>query len=209
MQSGELQATISRLTSELEEKSESLLAERRIRAGLEEQVQALEEKLTRIARDAAAAPEPAVSVEDPAAKAEKSGEPVDTPPVSTVPPGAATHPAELARIVSLLNRLIGEAGGDESYVFAKIGGARGKTLYEVEVANHDRSGAEIKRIQAGELRIVVDIPQRSVDLHFKNGHIYYYGVRAPFWGGVFNVSIVNVDPAAWLGSGLTIFDELR
>ena len=219
MQNAELQTTISRLTAELEEKAEALLAERRTRVGLEEQLQTLQDKLGRMARQAAASPaavsppaKPAPEVKAPDVKAPEvraPGDPDEEPPPSSVPPGAATNPGELARISQVLNRLISESRGGESYEFTKIGGARGKTLYDVEVANYDQEGAEIKRIQAGELRIVVDVPQRSVELHFKKGHIYYYGVRAPFWGGVFNVSVVNVDPAAWLNSGLTIFDELR
>ena len=56
---------------------------------------------------------------------------------------------------------------------------------------------------------MVDVSQRRVEIRFKKGHIYYYGVRAPFWGGGYIVSIVNVDPATWLGSGLMILDELR
>ncbi len=205
MQNAELQSTISRLSTELEETGRRLEQERLISVGLEEKVKILQEKLAQMARRAAVAPAAVPLAATPAAAEETAPEPAS--PV--VPAGAATDPGELARIVGILNRLIAEAGGDESYEFIKIGGARGRTLYNVEVANYDRNGAEVKRIQAGEARIVVHVSQRRVDIRFKNGHIYYYGVRAPFWGGGYLVSVVNVNPATWLSSGLTIFEELR
>ncbi len=209
MQNTELRTTISRLTGELEQKSRDLEAERLSRAVFEEQIASLEEKLSKMARRAAATPaaNPVAKIPDETGP-EPAAEP-EAPPPAPVPEGAATDAGELKRIVGVLNRLIAEVRGEESFTFTKIGGVRGKTLYDVEVANFDKTGAEIKRIRAGEARIVVDVSGRRVELRFKNGHIYYYGVRAPFWGGGYIVSMVNVNPATWLGSGLTIFDELR
>jgi len=205
MQNAGLQSTISRLSGELEETGRTLQQERQAAAGLEEQVKLLQEKLAQMARRAAIAPSAAPPASAPDASEETP--PESAPPV--VPAGAATDPGELDRIAGILNRLIAESRGEESYEFTKIGGARGRMLYNVEVANYDRNGAEVKRIEAGEAHIVVDVPQRRVDIRFKNGYIYYYGVRAPFWGGGYLVSVVNVNPATWLGSGLTIFDQLR
>jgi len=209
MQNTELQTTISRLTVELERKSRELEAERLSRVGLEERIAALKDELSRMASRPAATPSAAPPAEVPGEAAPDSVTEPEEPTPAPVPEGAATDPEELARIIGLLNRLIADVRGEESFKFTTIGGARGKTLYDVEVANFDKTGAEIKRIRAGEVRIVVDVPQRRVELRFKNGHIYYYGVRAPFWGGGYIVSIVNVNPTTWLRSGLTVLDELR
>ncbi len=222
MQVPDLQGSISRLTGELEEAGRLLEEERRRRAELEAEVAELEGRLEAMARramasgpaatgsaptpevPAAVAPEPAAPLRVTPAEAAPAAE-----PGTSIPPGASTHPGALSRIASVLNRLLSEAGGEESYEFTKIGGARGRMIYDVEVTNFDASGQEVKRIQAGEARIVVDVPQRSVELRFKKGFIHYYGVRAPFWGGQYILSVVNVDPGSWLESGLTILEEVR
>jgi hypothetical protein len=80
-------------------------------------------------------------------------------------------------------------------------------LYDLVLANFDRDGREVKRVHAGEARIVVEAARRRVEFRLRTGHIVYYGVKAPFPGDPYVVSLVNVDAGAWLRSGLTILEE--
>ena len=55
-------------------------------------------------------------------------------------------------------------------------------------------------------RVVIDVSQKRAEIRLQGGHIVYYGVRAPFWGGQYIVPVVGIDPAAWRRSGLTILE---
>jgi hypothetical protein len=124
-----------------------------------------------------------------------------------VPKEAARDPAELTRVLGVLNRLLSETGGDSGYRFEKIGGIRGKTLYDVVIVDRTARGQEAKKFEAAEARVMVDSPKKRVEIRLTTGHITYYGVKAPFWDDRYVLPLAGVDTERWLRSGLTIFEE--
>jgi hypothetical protein len=189
-----LSSEVARLSGELSKAREELSLER---ARLEEKERELGEKERRIAELSGASVAPGAAPSEPAGATS-----------SAVPPEAVTNVGELRRITTVLNGLLLGTRESESYRFLRIGGARGKVLYDVTAVNIDTSGKETKRIEAAECRVVLDAPQRRAELRFRRGHVYYHGVKAPFWGGKYVVQVVNVDPAGWRRSGLTIIGDL-
>lgn len=208
----------ARLTAELARKDELLIglrdelsaagdAERSAKAKaaeLEERLAEAERRLVELVRRESS-PEASPAPGMPASSAEP-------PPAAGAPPfvpeGAVTDPAGLERIRSVLNRLLSAAGGSDLYEVESLGGVRGTTLYALVLVLRDEAGAVAKRIEAGEGRVVLAAAQRRGELRLRNGHIVYYGVRAPFWGGQYVVPVLGVDPEAWRRSGLTFIEEV-
>lgn len=189
---GELQAEIAEKDSEI--------------ARLDRRIRELEKAVAGVAGGAAPAEGAGPSGPEPTAGEGGEGGP-EEPAKPAIPREAAQNPAEIARVMGVLNGLLLDSKSSESYRFVKIGGIRGRILYDVVLRILDDKGQEAKRIEAAEARILVDEAQRRAEIRFRNGHLVYYGVRAPFWGDTYVVPLADIDPAAWLRSGLTIFDR--
>jgi len=202
-----LSADLSRLERELG----------RARGDAEEARETIEELRGQIAEKdrqiralASRPPEGVAPAEAPEGAPEPEGAAAEPEPVPVeIPEEAVRDVAELERLRSVLNGLLLDAGGRDRYRFESIGAVRGKALYDVVVVHSDESGGETKRIEASEARLVLDEPQKKVEIRCRNGHFTYYGVRVPFWGGRFVVPVVGVDPVAWSRSGLTILETRR
>jgi hypothetical protein len=141
--------------------------------------------------------------ERPARPAEPAG-PAPLPVAPAPAPAVAEQrdPAATAARVEALNALLAASRGGRTYRFASLGGIRGDVLLDVVVVDLEPDGREAKRIIGAEAHLVLDPRVRRVEIRLSDGHIVYYGVEAPFWGGKYVVPVVNVDVEAWRGSGL-------
>ena len=107
----------------------------------------------------------------------------------------------------MLNRLLTDEGGAAGYRFEKIGGIRGKTLFDVVIVDRAAKGREAKKFEAEEARISVDSARKRVEIRLLSGYITYYGVRARFWDDKYVLPLAGVDTEIWLRSGLSIFTK--
>lgn len=182
-------------------------------ARLEDELRTARRELKTAADDLEATKKRLAEAETSAASAAPAKPPVKEPAVEPakappeVPKEAAKDPAELARVLGVLNRLLTETGGESGYRFEKIGGIRGKILYDVVIVDRSARGQEAKKFEAAEARVMVDSTKKRVEIRLTTGHITYYGVKAPFWDDRYVLPLAGVDTERWLRSGLTIFEE--
>jgi hypothetical protein len=196
------------LRQEVEQLRRDLAAARSADAEKDAQITTLTRRIEELVRRSAGGTlrEPSPTAPEPVA-----GRPADAgeDPAGQVPPGAMTDPAQLTRLTSLLNDLIGAAAGGESCDFLRIGGVRGRVLYGVELVTRDASGREATRVEARECRVVYWVGERRAEIRFWNGYLTYYGVRTKFLGNRHVVRIGDIDPTQWSRSGLTIVERVR
>jgi TolA-binding protein len=174
----------------------------------------LEDELTAARRELKAAREELAASKDALAKAGNppsrapAAEPANVEPAepSAVPPGAVTDTAELDRVRSVLNRLLSETAGG-AYRVERIGGLRGKMLYDVVIVDGRVGEREAKKFEAKEARIAIDAARKRIEIRLRSGHITYYGVRARFWDDRYVLPLTDVETDKWVRSGLTIFES--
>jgi hypothetical protein len=203
-----LTTAASRRTEEVERLRGELADARAALAIRDARIGELERLASRAPDPAARTDEPPPAGVAPPAPAAAGGDMAPSEP-APVPPDAVTDAAAMDRLRTVLNNLLHETRGGIGYRFEKIGAARGKSLYDVVALNVNEQGREMKRIEASELRITVRTADRQVELRFAGGHIVYYGIRAPFFGGTYPVTLYDIDPARWRNSGLTVIDVSR
>jgi len=175
----------------------------------------LEDELTAARRELKAAREELATSKEALARAgkEKTLKPAPEPAPkeveepSPVPPGAVTNAAELDRVKSVINRLLAETAGG-AYRLDRIGGLRGKMLYDVVIVDGRSGEREAKKFEAKEARIAIDAARKRVEIRLRSGHITYYGVRARFWDDRYVLPLTDVETDQWIRSGLTIFTSV-
>jgi hypothetical protein len=172
----------------------------------------LEDELTAARRELKIARAELGSVEEELAqarkRADKPPEPVKVkaPEPKPVPAGAVTDAAELDRVMTVLNRLLTETAGG-AYRLERIGGLRGKMLYDVVIVDGRTGEKEAKKFEAGEARIAIDAARKRIEIRLRSGYITYYGVRARFWDDRYVLPLTDVETDPWVRSGLTIFER--
>jgi hypothetical protein len=148
--------------------------------------------------------------ERPARPAEPAAPPAAAPPEAAGSPPEPVEerdPSVTGPLAEALNALLAAGRGGRTYRFVSIGGVRGRSLLDVVIVDLEADGREAKRIVGAQARLILDPRVRRVEIRLSEGHIVYYGVTAPFWGGQYVVPVVNVDVEAWRRSGLAVVEE--
>jgi hypothetical protein len=123
-----------------------------------------------------------------------------------IPPEALTNQDSIARLLTVLNRLLSQASGDEHYRFEKVKGVSGRQLLGVEVRNHGFGVRLEKVIRADRCTISLDSGSARVEIRFEGGAVWYSGAPARFYENRYVVRVTGIDVAAWKRAGLTVLE---
>jgi len=166
----------------------------------------MEDELTAARRELKAARDELASAKEAPRPAPEPAKKKVTPEPSAVPRGAVTDAGELDRVKSVLNRLLTDTARG-AYRFEKIGGIRGKMLYDVVIVDGRLGDREAKKFEAKEARLAIDAARKRIEIRLRTGFITYYGVRARFWDDRYVLPLTDVETDRWVRSGLTIFED--
>lgn len=135
----------------------------------------------------------------PAAPPEAS--PVADRPSPPAPTTASQNAQDLERIRGALNSLLEAAAGGARYSIEGLEGVAGTDLRGVRVVGRDATGRTLRTVEAPSATISV-AADGAVQWRFTDGHLVIGGRRAPFFDGVYTISLEGRF-AAWRDSGLT------